>query len=308
MSDTTSSSIYRSPAHEAAVRAHYDAWLAQIELPLESVHVDTRAGRTHLLVAGPEHAPPLMLVHGMNTHALFMAEQCKPLCDRYRCYFVDVPGGPGRSEGTLPHFNDGSFGRWMRELLDGLGVERVGMVGVSMGGLASLWTCAEIGERVARAVFIVPAGFVPVKFTWPMLRVALRQMLLQRWPSAASSRRFLSLMMRPGADIDARMIEVIALLFGSLKPADMSNEGLVPEPVPTEALAGFRGPSLVIAGSTDAFFPGEAVIARAREVLEQPQTLLLDDGHIGAGASEESFASIERFLSETDALLEQPAA
>ena len=308
MSGTTSASIYRSPEHEAKVRAHYDAWLAQIELSLESVEIDTSAGRTHLLVAGPEHAPPLMLVHGMSTHALFMVELCKQLCERYRCYFVDVPGGPGRSQGTLPHFNDGSFGRWMGEVLDGLGIDRVGMIGVSMGGLASLWTCAELGERVSRAVFIVPAGFVDAKFSLPMLRVALRQMILQRWPSDQNARRFLTLMMRPGAVIEPRLVEAISLLFGSLLPADMSNEGLIPKQVPPAAVQGFRGPSLVIAGSMDAFFPGEAVLAAAEAVLDQPQTLLLEDGHIGAGASEETFASIDRFLRETDAQIEHSAA
>lgn len=284
--------------------AHYDEWLASFEFPLESVIVDAEAGRTHALVTGPEHAPPLILVHGMSSHSLFMVDLCgAPLGDRHRCFFVDVPGNPGRSEGPLPHFNDGSFGRWMREVFDGIGVERAGVVGVSMGGLAALWACAELGERVSRAAFIVPSGFVEIRPSWRLLRMIARQLILMRWPSASNARRFIAQSMRPDAIIDDRMIEAMELIFSSLRPPTLSDEAIMPKPVAAESLTGFRGPTLVVAGSEDVFFPGREVIARAKELFDEPRTLLMEDRHLGAGSSEEAVAHLLRFLSETDEVL-----
>lgn len=298
-------SIYRSAEHEARVMAHYDAWLARYDFPLESVSVDTRAGRTHLLVTGPEDAPPLMLVHGFSTHALFMVDICAvALRERYRCWFVDVPGNPGRSEGELPDFNDGAFGRWMEEVLDGIGVERVGLIGVSMGALASLHTCAQIGARVSRAVFIVPAGFVETRFSWSMLKLVVRQLLLLRRPNRANARRFIAASARADTIIEDHIAEAIEVVFGNLRPR-MSDTPL-PRPLPVEALRDFHGASLVIAGEDDSLFPGRAVIARAQELFAEPQTLLLADGHTGAMSSpsrEQVLEHVTRFLTETDGTL-----
>ena len=58
--------------------------------------------------------------------------------------------------------------------------------------------------------------------------------------------------------------------------------------------------SLVVAGTNDAIFPGRRVVARAGEILDRPRTVLVEDGHLGTGSSEEAMGHLVRFLAETD--------
>lgn len=57
-------SIYSSPAGERALRRHYDETLASLPYPVESLTVHTRFGDAHVLIAGPQDGPPLMLWQG----------------------------------------------------------------------------------------------------------------------------------------------------------------------------------------------------------------------------------------------------
>jgi hypothetical protein len=65
----STSSLIRSPSGQQAFHAAYHAALARWPVPHESVFVDTRFGRTHVVVSGPENAPPLVLLHGATLTA-----------------------------------------------------------------------------------------------------------------------------------------------------------------------------------------------------------------------------------------------
>ena len=59
-------SIYRSPAGEAELAALYRETLDRLDLRCESIAIGTRFGHTHVLAAGPEDAPPLVVLPGGN--------------------------------------------------------------------------------------------------------------------------------------------------------------------------------------------------------------------------------------------------
>ena len=56
-------SIYKSPEYKAKLMTIYDAKLAQWPVPYESVFVNTSYGKIHVIVSGPENAPPVLLIH-----------------------------------------------------------------------------------------------------------------------------------------------------------------------------------------------------------------------------------------------------
>jgi len=59
-----SASIYRSSGGEAEILALYDGALTRLGVEYESTKIDTRFGDTHVLVTGPENAPPLVILPG----------------------------------------------------------------------------------------------------------------------------------------------------------------------------------------------------------------------------------------------------
>jgi pimeloyl-ACP methyl ester carboxylesterase len=76
--------MYRSEEGFHAITAWYEDVLASFEEPVESVYVDTRFGRTHLLAAGPPDAEPLLLVHGVAGCAPLWRRRFPALSRHYR--------------------------------------------------------------------------------------------------------------------------------------------------------------------------------------------------------------------------------
>ena len=54
--------LYKSVEGFNEIMAWYEGLVDKITVPFDSHFVDTRFGRTHMLVCGPEQAPPLILV------------------------------------------------------------------------------------------------------------------------------------------------------------------------------------------------------------------------------------------------------
>ena len=117
-------SIYKSDAARAAIEALYDRALSRLPFPTESRRVDTTFGSTHVLVAGPEGAPPLLALQGGNVVNPLTLAWLTPLADEFRIYAPDTIGQPGKSSGRRVSANDTSLGEWCEQVLDGLGLER----------------------------------------------------------------------------------------------------------------------------------------------------------------------------------------
>src|SRR5215218_10649664 len=133
----TDPAIYRSPKGEAEVLTLYDEALAALGHRHESLTVETRYGDTHVLVIGPEDASPVVFLPGGN----FLNPTCLrwflPLSERHRLYAPDIVGQPGRSAQTRPSPKGDGHAFWVEDVLDGLGLERAPLVGLSYGaGLA----------------------------------------------------------------------------------------------------------------------------------------------------------------------------
>ena len=117
-------SIYRTPEGEAVIHALYDKHLAATGIRTESRMVPTRFGQTHVLLAGPEAAPPLVLLHGGNTINPSMLAWANSLVGKYRLYAPDTIGHPGKSAPVRLSPRDDSYGQWAVDVLDGLGLDR----------------------------------------------------------------------------------------------------------------------------------------------------------------------------------------
>ena len=82
----SAASIYRSARGEAAVLALYEKKLANLAFETRSLMIDTRFGHTHVLAAGPQDAPPVMVLTGMSTGAPRTLEWFQSLARDYRLY------------------------------------------------------------------------------------------------------------------------------------------------------------------------------------------------------------------------------
>lgn len=270
--------IYKSAAGRAAVLAAYDRGVAGLTVPVESRVVETRFGATHMLVAGPAEAPPLLVVHGANGSADQMAAGLPWCASANRCHYLDVPGEPNRSSEVRPGKRGDGLGRWLGDVLGGLGIERAAMLGMSGGAYAVLRAAAVIPARVERAVLLVPEGLStarPLAFLmevlWPMIRYQLR-------PGEANARRVMAVLTGLRAEeVPASAIERFRLCLDHVKA--IADRGPM---LSAEELAGFVAPVCIVAAGRDAVFPGEAAVQRARRVFNNlvDVVFLSEAGHV----------------------------
>jgi pimeloyl-ACP methyl ester carboxylesterase len=92
-------------------------------------------------------APPLVLVHGLSGSGRWWRNVRDRLGERRDVHVLDVPR-------VHPH----DAPRWLVGWLDGAGIDRVDLVGHSLGGLICARTAAGAPQRVRRLVLVAPAG------------------------------------------------------------------------------------------------------------------------------------------------------
>ena len=276
------SSIYRSPEGEAELAALYEEALARLGPGYEIRLIGTSLGETHVILAGPEDAPPLVVLPGGN----FLNPMCLswflPLAGAFRIYAPDIIGQPGRSAQTRPSAKGDGHARWLVDVLDGLGLGRVPFVGISYGAGIILRLAGLAPERVAGSVLVSPAGIATGPI-WPMIRETALPMLVYR---AFPNRERLLRAARPIlTDLEEPYVRQLGLVYRHVK---LDRE--LPRAATREELAGYEAPTLLFSAENDLFFPAEKVIPRAGEIIPNLETEMLPgDRHV---PSRQTFARI----------------
>jgi pimeloyl-ACP methyl ester carboxylesterase len=94
---------------------------------------------------------PLVLVHGLGGSFRWWSSLIEPLAARRHVYAVDLPTFARDVAGT-------DLSGWLARFLDALGLERVDLVGHSLGGIVTTELAAKAPARVRRLVLVAPAG------------------------------------------------------------------------------------------------------------------------------------------------------
>jgi pimeloyl-ACP methyl ester carboxylesterase len=100
--------------------------------------------------------PPVVLVHGLSGSSRWWRRNIGALTPQRRVYVVDLIGF-GASRARQP-FALAETAGYLTQWLDQLELERVSIVGHSMGGLIAAELAADAPERVDRLVLVDPAA------------------------------------------------------------------------------------------------------------------------------------------------------
>ena len=86
---------------------------------------------------------PVVMIHGLGATSYSFRFLLPALEKRHAVYAVDMPGF-GRTDKPWDHdYSPGGQHSWLLKLLDHLGLEKVHLIGNSMGGLISLFTAMD---------------------------------------------------------------------------------------------------------------------------------------------------------------------
>jgi 4,5:9,10-diseco-3-hydroxy-5,9,17-trioxoandrosta-1(10),2-diene-4-oate hydrolase len=138
---------------------------AAADFDATSRYIDAAGMRLHYHEAAPadtaEPAPVVVLLHGGGPGASAWSNFGRNLpvfAARFRTLMIDQPGF-GRSDKPPVTGNYFTFAaEAMAGLLDGLGIDRVHLVGNSLGGGTAVRFALRFGERADRLVLMAPGG------------------------------------------------------------------------------------------------------------------------------------------------------
>ncbi len=163
MSIDTERSPWKTPEGRARYMAASETTLGLWPVPYEERDVPTQFGTTHVIVSGPDEAPPVVLLHAMGYSATSWFPNVGELSRDFRIYSLDRLGDINKSVPRHPLRSRAECAQWAVEVFDALHLERTDVVGESFGGWFALNTALAAPDRVRRLVLLNPAAAcVPV--------------------------------------------------------------------------------------------------------------------------------------------------
>lgn len=249
------------------------ARLSRIGVKCEGRMMDTRFGPTHILIAGPADAPPLVALHGIHASGPFGLEVLLPLTKNYRIYLPDIIGQPGRSAKILIPPLGNNYAKWLADVLDGLGLERAAFAGISFGGGILLDLAAYAPERIAGAVLIVPAGIANASSPQLLLHLFAPWSLYRFIPSRNRLIRVLRPLMN---EFEEPVLEFFDTIIRHVNWIQIP-----PGPFTIKDLKRFAAPTLLFLAKEDIFVPFDQAYVWSKQIIPNLTAIeILDGPHI----------------------------
>jgi 3-oxoadipate enol-lactonase len=123
------------------------------------------AARLHHELAGAAGAPVLVLGNSLGTTAEVWDGQIEALCERFQVLRYDHRGHGG-SEVPPGPYTVAELGQDLLALLDGLGIDRVSLCGLSLGGMVGIWLAAHAPQRVDRLALVSTSALLGPPELW----------------------------------------------------------------------------------------------------------------------------------------------
>jgi pimeloyl-ACP methyl ester carboxylesterase len=256
--------------------------------------------RVRVVEAGHESAPALLCVHGWGGCAYTFRHQLEAFSARgWRVIAPDLKGHglsdkpTARGEYTRP-----AMLRHLLEIMDALALERVPIIGHSMGCSLAVEIARVAPGRVARMALLAPAGFCEPGLLWlvraisPRLVRPLLPYMVPRWVVAGILKLAYGHLARPSErDIDEYWAPA-AFPGYAIAARDLLHD-FAWSPYHADELRAIATPALVVFGTDDRIFQAGRAEQLAREMPDVRVLTLEGVGHI---VPEETPAPVNREL------------
>lgn len=247
--------------------------------------------RLHAEVAGPSSAPTVVLGPSLGTTLAMWRPQVAALRREFRVVAYDHRGH-GRSPVPPGPYALGDLAGDLLRLLDGLGLERVHLCGLSLGGMVAMRLATIAPERVDRLALLCTSARLGPATTWNERAATVRERGTAAVAGAAVERWFTTAWAaaHPGAvaEIQAMLLatprEGYAACCEAIAGMDLLGD-----------LAGIRAPTLVVTAAQDPATPPDHGRAIAERIPQARLEILSPAAHL---VSVEQAEAVTRLLRE----------
>lgn len=282
--------IYKSEKGKEEILALYDKQLKRLKGAYSDKWVSTSLGRTHLIETGNPAGIPLLVFHGGNATTAYNLLFCDFLMEDFHIYAVDTIGHPGKSAEVSLSARNYDYGKWASEVISAIGYESISCFGGSFGAGILAKTMCVSPEKIKRAVLYVPSG---IKNAPTINSMSMMFPMIMYWITHED--KWLKKCMIPMAVSEENITDDI------YETAKLSiNHSKVKTGMPSNVLEKdmkkCKASTLVMAAEKDCLFPAKGVIPRAKRIIENCTTYLVEGrGHMSS-LTEEEKQMITEFL------------
>lgn len=257
--------VFRSAQATQEIRKRYEDCLHSWPVPNEQRYIPTSQGKTFVVVSGPEHAPPVVLLHGTMSNAVAWMREVETWATEFRVYAIDIIGDAGLSAPARPSFASDAHASWLRDVLDGLAVPSASIVGMSMGGAIALDFALRLPERVDNLILLCPGGIADRNILW----WALPLLLLGPWGARKVRQRIVGTFPSPVSDEEKKVAELTDLIFKNMVPRTENLPAFT-----NKQLSRLTMPALVLVGERDVTMDSCRIKHRFEQHVKQAEVLL----------------------------------
>ena len=268
-------SIYKSEKGKSEILNLYDNQLNRLGILYKDKWISTSFGQTHLVETGNFDGIPLLVFHGGNATTAYNLLTCDFLFKDFHIYAVDSIGHPGKSaEVSLSHINY-DYGKWVSDVIDGLGFSKIACFGGSFGaGIIAKAMCV-VPEKIDIAVLYVPSG---IKNAPSVKNMRMMMPMIMYWITQKD--KWLKKCMLPMAVKEENITDDIyetaklSINYSKIKSGMPSN-------ISKKLIKNYVAPTLVLAAEKDCLFPGKGVLQQSKKIFRNVKTYLLKErGHM----------------------------
>ncbi|MDW3647124.1 MAG: alpha/beta hydrolase [Bacteroidia bacterium] len=167
-------SFFKNPEKDFTYLKNWGKQLEEINgYTYHSLKLISSLGETHIWTHNLERQdlPTLILFPGARTTVLFwdLDNKLKTLRDAFRLILVETNGLPNFSKGNSPNIKSLDYGKWGKEILDQLELDKVFLAGASFGGEVAMKIGIVAPERIQSIFLFNSAGLSPFSLGWTNL-------------------------------------------------------------------------------------------------------------------------------------------
>lgn len=247
----------------------YNHFLEKVNCKIDVQVVPTFAGNSHVLMAGDSSKPPLLCLHAMLTGSAHLLSEIRDLTQDYYLIIPDIPGHSVRGIPKRLSYENGSYSRWLADIVDDLELKSLHILGISLGGFIAHRFAVKWPKKVEKLFLIVPAGIVQGSVFKVLMRMFIPMLKFRLNPTDKNLREVSEFLLSNWDD------DWGTFLGDSMR--DFSIPKKIPPVSSDEDLRKLSMPGLIIAADQDISFPGKLLVERVQELMPAVETELLQN-------------------------------
>jgi pimeloyl-ACP methyl ester carboxylesterase len=246
--------IFNTSEGRAKYMAAYESMFYLWKVPHDAIGVKTSYGYTHINVSGPGGGYPIVLLHAAGLSSTVWFANIAELSAHHRVYAVDIIGDAGKSVADQLLEKRIDYAEWLREVFDGLDIERCDLIGHSYGGWLTLNMALAYPDRIRKIVLLAPAASI-----YPLSFLTSLGLFLAEMKIRPPARSVFKMIAPKGTVFEETFIHLMEMVTRYCMPATM-----FPTVYTDEELRQVELPTLLLIGDREKIYNPDKAIDRAR--------------------------------------------